>query len=318
MPAPSARPQPALPSPQVNTALGSFLRSRRDRLTPAQAGITPFPGPRRVPGLRKEEVAVLAGISSDHYSRLEQGRQATLSEDMCDALTRALRLDEFESKHLRTLAARSPRRARWRSAQLADPGLLRVMTALDDLPVLLLGQRAEVLARNALLDAVLGTAFEPGDSFVRWILLEPAARERITNWDHFAAAAVGSLRYEIGKFPDDAKLAELIDDLRARSPDVSRWWDEQGVIDHTSLVKRILHPTAGPLEFGVEAVTAPHCADQRLVIYTVEPDSPTARIMPLLHSWTRSQAGLADDRAARKQTQATERGYRRGRRDRDE
>ncbi|MBB4684394.1 helix-turn-helix transcriptional regulator [Amycolatopsis jiangsuensis] len=300
MPAQPARSQPALSPPRANSnlALGSFLRSRRDRLTPAQAGITAFPGLRRVPGLRKEEVAVLAGISPDHYSRLEQGRQATLSEELCDALARALRLDEFESRHLRTLAARSPRRARWRPAQVADPGLLRVMTALDELPVLLLGQRTEVLARNTLLDAVLGVVFEPGASFVRWLLLEPAARERITNWDHFAAAAVGNLRYEIGRHPGDTKLADLVNDLRASSADVSRWWDEQGVIDQTSLVKRILHPAAGPLEFGVEAVTAPHCPDQRLVIYTVEPDSPTARIMPLLHSWTRSP----------EQTRVTDRG----------
>lgn len=277
-----------------NTALGSFLRSRRDRLTPAQSGITPFPGPRRVPGLRKEELAVLVGISPDHYSRLEQGRQATLSEDLCNALARALRLDELESKHLRTLAARSPRRARWQSAQHPEPGLLRVMTALDELPVLLLGQRCEVLARNALLEAVLGATFEPGTSFVRWLLLDPTSRERITNWDDFAAAAIGVLRYEIGRHPDDAKLRGLIDELRANSPAVARWWDEQGVIDRTSLVKRIHHPAAGLLEFGVESVSAPHCPDQRLVIYTVEPDSPTARTMPLLRSWAYTQTELSE------------------------
>jgi transcriptional regulator with XRE-family HTH domain len=272
--------------------LGEFLRSRRDRLTPAQAGITPFPGPRRVPGLRKEELAVLAGISADHYSRLEQGRQSTLSEEVCDALARALRVDEVENKHLRALAGRSPHRARWESPQRPEPGLLRVMTALEDLPAVLLGRRTEVLASNALLRTVLGTAFAPGTQFVRWLLLEPAARQRIANWEDFARAAVGSLRYELGRHPGDNKLSGLIDEVRARSSDVTRWWDERGVIDRASLTKCILHPEIGPLEFGIEAVTTPHQPDQRLVIYTVEPDSPTAHNLPLL-SWRSASAPLS-------------------------
>lgn len=140
------------------SAFGEFLRSRRDRLTPAQAGMTAFPGQRRVPGLRKEELAVLAGLSPDHYSRLEQGRQSSVSDTMIDALARALRLDEVEHAHLRDLAAPTSRRRTtgWEAPQQPDPGLLRLMTALDHVPVLLLGRRAEVLARNALLPAVLG------------------------------------------------------------------------------------------------------------------------------------------------------------------
>ncbi|MEA5362321.1 helix-turn-helix transcriptional regulator [Amycolatopsis sp., V23-08] len=268
-----------------NEALGEFLRSRRDRLTPAQAGITPFPGPRRVPGLRKEELAVLAGISPDHYSRLEQGRQTTLGEDVCAALARALQLDERESEHLRALAGPAPHRDAWESPQRPEPGLLRVMTAIGDLPAVLLGRRSEVLASNAALGAVLGTAFAPGTQFLRWLLLEPPARDRIANWDDFARAAVGSLRYELGRHPGDHKLSGLIDELRARSPDVARWWDEQGVVDRTSLTKRIVHPGIGTLEFGIEAVTTPHQPDQRLVIYTVEPGSPTARDLALLLSW---------------------------------
>ena len=139
--------------PADRAAFGAFLRSRRDRLTPAGAGITPFPGPRRVPGLRKEELAVLAGLSPDHYSRLEQGRQATVTDDVLDALARALQLDDLEHAHLRDLAAPAPLRARpvWEARQRPEPGLLRMMTALDHLPALLLGRRGEVLARIACL-----------------------------------------------------------------------------------------------------------------------------------------------------------------------
>ncbi|WP_026468298.1 helix-turn-helix transcriptional regulator [Amycolatopsis balhimycina] len=265
-------------------ALGAFLRSRRDRLTPAQAGLHPVPGLRRVPGLRKEEVAGLAGISPDHYSRLEQGRQRTLSDDLCEALALALNLTDVERKHLRSLADPGSRRGSWDRPQQPEPGLLRVMTALDHLPALLLGRRSDVLATNALLAETLGVTFEAGTSFVRWLLLDEAARARIVNWTDYARAAVGALRYELGRYPHDRALAALIKDLRARDPDVDRWWHDQGVTDRTSVTKRIAHPTGGPLEFGVEAVTLPQSSDQQLVIYTVEPDSPTARVLPLMHS----------------------------------
>ncbi|MEJ2871809.1 helix-turn-helix transcriptional regulator [Actinomycetospora sp. OC33-EN08] len=262
------------------SALGSFLRSRRDRLTPAAAGITPFPGPRRVPCLRKEELAVLAGLSPDHYSRLEQGRQRTLTEDVVEALARALRLDDVERAHLRDLAAPARRRdSGWEAPQRPDPGLLRLMTALADVPTLLLGRRSEVLAAGPLLAPVLGVDLRPGDSFARWLFLDPGARERITNWPDFAAAAVGALRYEVGRHPRDRALATVVAELRAADPDVARWWDDHGVADRTSVTKHIAHPTAGPLEFGIEAVSTPHDPEQRLVVYTVEPDSPTERAL---------------------------------------
>jgi transcriptional regulator with XRE-family HTH domain len=273
--------------PADRAALGAFLRSRRDRLTPAEAGITPFPGPRRVPGLRKEELAVLAGLSTDHYSRLEQGRQPTLTEEVLEALSRALRLDDLERAHLRDLAAPVRRHApsTWERPQRADPGLLRVMAALDHVPTLLLGRRGEILARNRLLPAVLDAALEPGDSLLRWLFLDPGARARIVNWDVFAAAAVGTMRLELGRHPDDRALHALVADLRAQDPDIARWWDDHGVADHTSVRKLLNHPVAGPLEFGIEMVVAPHAPEQRLVVYTVEPDSPTARALPFLESW---------------------------------
>ena len=242
--------------PEDRTALGAFLRSRRDRLTPAQAGIPAFPGARRVPGLRREELAVLAGLSPDYYSRLEQGRQANVSDEVLGALGRALRLNDVEQAHLRDLAApTAARRTPADVAQRPDPGLLRLMTALDHLPVLLLGHRGEVLARNALLRAVLGSV------------------------------ALASLRYDAGRRPHDRRLAALIDELRRTDPDVARWWDDHGVREYASVPKRIAHPSAGNLRFDIEIVSPPHEPDQRLVVYTAEPHSATAQVLPLLASW---------------------------------
>jgi transcriptional regulator with XRE-family HTH domain len=278
--------------PTDRSALGAFLRSRRDRLTPARAGITAFPGPRRVPGLRKEELAVLAGLSPDHYSRLEQGRQGTVSEDVVEALSRALQLDDLERTHLLDLAAPTARRRRAgaQAPQRPDPGLLRLLETLAHVPVLLLGRRSEVLARNGLLTAVLGVPMEPGTSFVRWLFLDPRARTRITNWDDFAAPAVGALRYELGRRPDDRRLSALVAELRRADPDVARWWADQGVTFRTSVTKHVDHPEAGALTFGIESVVAPLDPDQRLVVYTVEADSPTARVLPLLASWGAPEA----------------------------
>jgi transcriptional regulator with XRE-family HTH domain len=272
--------------PRDRAALGAFLRSRRDRLTPAQAGIQAFPGARRVPGLRREELAVLAALSPDYYSRLEQGRQANISGEVLDALARALRLDEVDRAHLHDLAAPTERRnVRAQAVQRPDAGLLRLMGALDHVPVLLLGHRGSVLARNALLPAVLGRPLEPGTSFMRYLFQDPMARKRIVNWPEFASATVAALRRESGRRPDDPGLWALVDELRAADQDVARWWDDHTVRDYASVAKRIAHPTAGTLSFDIEIVVAPHDPDQRLVVCTAQPDSPTARLLPVLASW---------------------------------
>jgi transcriptional regulator with XRE-family HTH domain len=272
--------------PADRAALGAFLRSRRDRLSPAQAGIDAFPGPRRVPGLRREELAVAAGLSPDYYSRLEQGRQSTISVQVLDALARTLRLDDVEHAHLLDLAAPTARRAATANVrQRPDPGLLRLMDNLGHRPVLLLGNRGEILARNALLQSVLGRPLDPGTSFVRYMFQDPLARGRIINWADFASASVAAMRREAGRRPHDRHLAALLDELRASDPDVARWWEDHAVRDYASVAKRIDHPVAGVLSFDIEIVGAPHEPDQRLVIYTTPPDSPTADMLPLLASW---------------------------------
>lgn len=246
-----------------------------------------FPGARKVPGLRREELAVLAGLSPDYYGRLEQGRQANISREVLAALARALRLDEVEQAHLDDLAAPLPRRrtAVTDVAQRADPGLLRVMAAMDSVPALLLGHRGEVLARNALLPAVLGSPLEPGTSFIRFFFCDRQARERIVNWTDFAQASVAALRRESGRRPHDARLTALIDELRAADEDVARWWNDHAVRDYASVAKHIRHPGAGDLHFDIEILATPQEPDQRLVVYTVQPNSATARLLPLLASW---------------------------------
>lgn len=239
-----------------------------------------------MPGLRKEELAVLAGLSPDHYSRLEQGRQHTVTDEIVEALSRALRLDQVERAHLRDLAAPQRREgAGWEAVQRPDPGLLRMMTTLDHVPALLLGRRSEVLACNALLRAVLGAEVDTGSVFFRWLFLDPRARPRIENWTDYAAAAVGALRYEVGRHPTDRKLLALVKELRAADEDVARWWDDHGVTDRTSVDKLIAHPVVGPLAFGIESLVSPHDPEQRLVVYTVQPGSSTEQTLPVLASW---------------------------------
>lgn len=270
-------------------ALGAFLRSRRDGITPAQAGMEAFPGARRVPGLRKEELAVLAGVSADYYSRLEQGRQANVSREVLDGIGRALRLDEVEFAHLLDLA--TPTRARSAASTRQarpDPGMLRLMTALDHLPVLLLGTRSEVLATNALFRAVLRD-LPPQSSFVRFLFVDPLARQRIINSSHFASSAIAGLRREAGRHPHDRRLTALIESLREADDDGRRWWDDHSVRDYTSVAKRIDHPVTGELAFDIEIVSPPHDPDHHLVVYTVQPGSETARLLPLLASWSREQ-----------------------------
>lgn len=269
-------------------SLGAFLRSRRDRLTPAQAGLAPGHGARRVPGLRREEVAVLAGVSADYLRRVEQGRHDAVSPSVLDALARALRLDEVERRHIHDLAAPSPLGGLPEPAglpQRPEPGLLRVMDQLAGVPVMLLGRRAEVLARNGLLDAVLGRSLVPGTSFVRYLLQDPLARERIVNWPEFAAGSVAGLRREAGRHPGDRRLTALVEELRGADADVNDWWGDHTVRDHASMRKQVRHPVAGDMHFDIEPVISPWQPDQVLVIYTVEPGSATARALDLVAGW---------------------------------
>ncbi|OZC59105.1 transcriptional regulator [Rhodococcus sp. 06-470-2] len=270
------------------SALSAFLRDRRDRMTPIEAGIRTYPGARRVPGLRREELAALAGVSPDYYSKLEQGRQANVSNEVLLAIAGALKLDDVESAHLLDLA--SPATPTEDAAQVPNPGLLQVMKALDHVPVILLGRSGAVLASNSLVRSVLSLQPSADQSLFHYLFRNPIARERIVNWSQFAAASVAGLRRDLARRPGDRLLIALIAELRSAEPCFEQWWGDHEVREFERATKIIQHPAAGTLEFGIEFLTSPSEPDQSLIVYTVEDGSSTAEILPILASWDPSSA----------------------------
>jgi transcriptional regulator with XRE-family HTH domain len=270
------------------SALSAFLRDRRDRITPTEAGLRTYPGVRRVPGLRREELAAMAGVSPDYYSKLEQGRQANVSIEVLRAIARALKLNEVESAHLLDLA--SPAGSVDDATERPDPGLLQVMRTLDHVPVLLLGRSGTILASNALVRSVLSLPSAAGESLFDYLFRNPIARERIVNWSQFAAAAVANLRRELARRPGDRALTALIDELRSTEPFFEQWWSDHEVREFERATKIIQHPSAGTLEFGIEFLTSPSEPGQSLIVYTVEDGSSTAKILPILASWDPNSA----------------------------
>jgi transcriptional regulator with XRE-family HTH domain len=280
-----------------NAELRTFLRTRRARLAPAEAGLPAQPGIRRVPGLRREEVAKLAGVSIDYYIRLERGRNLNVSESVLTALARALRLNETERTHLLALAhpRRSPSRHGRMPTQRVRPGLLRTLNALTDVPALVLGRRCDVLATNALARA-LYTDFDAlprrERNLVRFLFLDDAARRLYVDWPEAARSGVAGLRLYAGRNPDDAQLAELVDELSARDSDFRRWWAEHDVHRHSYGAHRLRHPLVGELTLNYEALAHTADPEQILGLHNAEPGSPAEQALRLLagHAGTRSAA----------------------------
>ncbi|MFD0338099.1 helix-turn-helix transcriptional regulator [Streptomyces sp. NPDC127117] len=271
---------------------GDFLRSRRARIQPEDVGLQSY-GRRRVPGLRREEVAQLAGVSVDYYIRLEQGRGSSVSDAVLDAIARVLRLDETEHAYLRTVArprAGAPAPA---SAQRVRPGLRLVLDSLTAAPAFILGRRMDVLAWNALGDAVVGFSRMPAAerNMPRQVFLEPAARELYPDWAAVAAETVAYLRLDAGLHPNDRQLATLVGELSLKSEDFRRLWADHLVKSKTGGVKRINHAVAGELVLPYETLGSAGDPGQSLVVYTPEPGSETAERIALLASWAAAPAG---------------------------
>jgi transcriptional regulator with XRE-family HTH domain len=273
-----------------SSELADFLRSRRARITPDRAGVAKDGRARRVPGLRREEVARLAGVSTEYYTRLEQGRAGNPSPEVVEALAGALRLDPAEREHLTDLLARptSARRAP-ATAQRVRPGLHLTLQTLDHVPAFIIGRRTDVLAANALARAVL-TDFDvlpaPQRNLARFYLLDPDARERVGDWERIAAETVAMLRLDAGRHPNDRRLADLVGELTLRSPEFSTWWNDHRVLRRTHGTKRYHHPVVGDLDFVYESFQPPGDPDQTLCVYNAEPGSATAEALRLLSSWT--------------------------------
>ncbi|MFD3589475.1 helix-turn-helix transcriptional regulator [Streptomyces sp. NPDC058683] len=279
-----------------NPELGAFLRSRRAHLTPTEAGVTSGGGVRRVPGLRREEVAHLAGVSTDYYTRLEQGRHPNVSDAVLDAVARALRLDDDERGHLFNLArprSALTRRRRPPRVQRARPEVHQMLDILNGVaPAFVANHRQDVLAANQLARALI-TDFDAlphrQRNFARYFLLDPAARELYTNWCEVAEVVVANMRLEAGRHPDDALLNELIGEACVKVPEFSSWWANHRVAQCAHSTQRFHHPVVGELTLHHETLTFPADPDQTVRVYTAEPGTASAQALALLASWSAPQ-----------------------------
>ncbi|WP_090044876.1 helix-turn-helix transcriptional regulator [Lentzea fradiae] len=287
----------------LNRELADFLRRARAQVDPSRAGLPSDGRVRRVKGLRREEVALLAGVSADYYARLEQGRRINPSEAVVEAIGRALELDDAGRTHLRDLiglpANPAPRRSR--AVQRVRPGLHQLIDALDGEPALVLGRRTDVLAANRMAKALFADfdAMPPKErNYARWIFLDESARALFIDWRDQARAAVESLRFEVGKDPADAATGTLVAELRERSSDFDQWWEQHRVHQRTHGSKRLRHPLVGELTVEYESLALPGDPDMMLYVYTTPPGSPSRQAMDLLASWTASDSGARTPRTA--------------------
>ncbi|MES5819580.1 helix-turn-helix transcriptional regulator [Streptomyces sp. RG80] len=257
-------------------ALGSFLRARRGRVAPERVGVGGQKR-RRVQGLRREELAQLAGISVDYYVRLEQGRANQPSAEVLDALARALGLDAAERRHLDTLASGRPEPV---PDTRIGPGLRRALDAMDRLPVFATDHRLDVVAWNRLGSELMGGLGVPGrrdPNNARFVFLDPAARELYPDWEARAAEAVGQLRVAAGRHPDDGELAALIGELTAASDEFRRIWDSGEVTMCAAGRKRLRHPVVGLLELDFETLHVPAGpGESGLVLHVFSAEEGTA------------------------------------------
>ncbi|MFB7380393.1 helix-turn-helix domain-containing protein [Kitasatospora purpeofusca] len=273
------------------TELSEFLRSRRARLRPADVGLPDYGGRRRVPGLRREELAQLAGVSTAYYVRLEQGNGENVSTAVLEAIARALRLEPAEREHLLRITRpvrRRPGRGRPTRTQQVRPELTQLLDAMDGVPAYVLGRRLDVLAWNRLGNAVIGdvAALPPERRNLAWhVFLEPGNRDLYLDWESKAADLVGMLRLDAGRDPDDPRLTSLIGELSVKSEDFRRLWAAHNVLDKGHGVKELRHPVVGPLTLRYETFRPAGDPDQVLVAYHAEPGSSSAESLRLLASW---------------------------------
>ncbi|SEM52549.1 helix-turn-helix transcriptional regulator [Streptacidiphilus jiangxiensis] len=293
----SSEPSPLDPLDPRNE-LSEFLRTRRARLQPEDVGLPYFGARRRVPGLRREELAQLAGVSAAYYTRLEQGNARNVSAAVLEAIADALRLDRAEREHLDHLAKPAPRRGRAvpPRPQRVRPQLQHLLDAMDSVPAYVLGRRCDILAWNRLACALLGdfAALPPEQRNMAWLVfMEPATRELYDDWEGKARDMVAGLRMHAGRSPDDPRLAALIGELSVKSPEFRQWWAAHDVRGTGPCTKELHHPVVGRLTLANESMVLPADPDQLLVTYAAEPGSASAEALRLLASWTAEVAQSA-------------------------
>jgi transcriptional regulator with XRE-family HTH domain len=266
-------------------AMGAFLRKRRAALSPSDVGLMDY-GTRRVPGLRREEVAMMTGMSVTYYARLEQGQHVNASDSVINSLARALALTEVERKHLADLSGIRRRNTKsFRSRpDHARPGTKRLIDAMGAVPAVVLGKRTEVLAWNVSGHRLVASHvdFEAPElpsrrpNMTRMLFLDASTRSLYPHWRSEAGRAVASLRLLSGRFADDADLAALVGELTLKSPEFAVMWAEHPVENCMSGEKTMNHPDLGPLELGFEVLTLPDDSGHRILTYTAAPGSSSA------------------------------------------
>ncbi|MER5227075.1 helix-turn-helix transcriptional regulator [Streptomyces flaveus] len=277
--------------------LGEFLKARRAELSPRTVGLPETGAPRRVPGLRRDEVARLAGLSSLHYTRLEQGRVGP-SAAVLATLVRVLHLNDEQRDHLFALAGKVGVKVCRRPAQKVQPQVRRFLDGIPFTPALVLGRYMDILAWNPLA-AALFTDFSqmPGKkrNFIRLLFTEPAVRALYPEWERVAHACVTQLRMEGAKCPGDAQLVELVGELSVADADFRRWWGAEHATALSVGTKTLRHPLVGEIILDWDSFISTTDAEQQLVIWTAEPGTASHDSLRLLSSWTAQPAARASD-----------------------
>jgi transcriptional regulator with XRE-family HTH domain len=272
-------------------AVREFLASRRAKITPEQAGLPNFGGTRRVPGLRRAEVARLAGVSPDYYTRLEKGNLAGASDGVLDAIARALRLDDAERSHLFDLARAAgtrPNSRRRPVRQQIRPGVRSLLDAMTDAPAFIRNGRLDILAVNPLGEALYAPAFDDPArpvNLARFCFLDPSAEDFYPSWQDAAHTTVALLRTEAGRDPYDKALSDLVGELATRSDQFRTRWAAHDVRLHHTGVKSFHHPVVGRLDLAFEALPLPADPGLTLTAYSAEAGTPAADALRLLASW---------------------------------
>lgn len=275
----------------ADNRLGDFLRARRAVILPRDVGF-PDDDSRRVPGLRRDEVALLAGVSTDYYIRLEQGRERHPSEQVLQAIARALRLDDDAAAHLFRLGLP----ARWPSAQpttTVSPDLRRLMDGMREVPAFVVGSAQDVLAANAMARE-LYSGFARFDNLLRMIFLDPFAREFYGDWDKTAGIAVNNLRSSSAQFPDDERIEGVVGELSVRSPAFAALWARYEIRPRTREDKHFHHPQVGELHLHFEALAVTSAPGQHLSIYSAAPESASSDALILLRRLAEQRTAAAE------------------------
>ncbi|MEU5045924.1 helix-turn-helix domain-containing protein [Streptomyces griseorubiginosus] len=266
--------------------LGEFLKIRRAELTPRSVGLPDSGAPRRVPGLRREEVALLAAISTDYYTRVEQGR-IDVSEPVLDGIARVLKLSDDQREYVFELAGKETGRPRLPEAQVVNPQLQRLLDDLMSIPAMVLGRRMDVLAWNEMGAALVGDfgQISKKDRNYAKMIFSDRMRDLYADWEAAARLAVAQLRMEMARNPDSPRLAALVGELSERDADFRRWWAEHHVAARRVGAKTLNHPVVGELTLEWDTLACSTDPDQHLTIWTPQPGTATHDRLRRLAAW---------------------------------